>query len=131
MASDNDKYILQQELGLLTRWSHKWLLSFNVSKCVHLRITPKRKQKVETFYSLCGKQIPVDSSTKYLGVTISDSLDPSLHASNITNRANRSVGVIRRNFNKCSEVVRLNLYKSIAGPHSTIGICCKLMGSVC
>ena len=122
--SERDSEILQKDLDLLTAWSNRWLLPFNVAKCAHLHIKPNRVALVETSYILCNTLIPIQSSTKYLGVTISNNLDFSKHISNICSKASQSLGLIRRNFNKCDKGVKRTLYTSITRPQLEYACSC-------
>ena len=45
-------------------------MSFNVSKCCAIRITPKSRKAKETNYMAHGQTLSVDESNKYQGVTI-------------------------------------------------------------
>ena len=61
------------KLGLLEQY---WLMKFNVSKCHSLRISRHRPDKQFTHsYTLHGQKFDEVKETKYLGVTISNTLD--------------------------------------------------------
>ena len=51
--SNIDHQILQTDLIQLEKWSDKWQMQFNISKCVHLPITNKTKPSSHQ-YSLFG-----------------------------------------------------------------------------
>ena len=51
--SNIDHQILQTDLAELEKWSDKWQMQFNLSKCVHLPITNKTKPSSHQ-YSLFG-----------------------------------------------------------------------------
>ena len=58
-----------------------WQMSFNPSKCNTIQISSnKRKNVLPTTYHLHGQQLVVASSSKYLGVTITDDLFWTTHA---------------------------------------------------
>jgi len=40
--TDQDHLILQEDLNILVQWSNIWLMSFNPTKCVHLKISNKQ-----------------------------------------------------------------------------------------
>ena len=42
ISSVEDCNLLQNDLDLLTQWSHKWQMSFNAKKCEFLRVTNKK-----------------------------------------------------------------------------------------
>lgn len=116
VENNSDRESLQQDLNKLGEWSDKWLLRFNVAKCVHLRIHPSRSAYLPNSYSLLGTGIAVSDKTKYLGITIADSLNFAEHINNISNKANKSLGLVRRNFSKCTPSVREQLYKTLIRP---------------
>ena len=117
MSEPADVAILQDDLLRMEEWSRTWLLRFNVAKCVHLRIHPARCVITSnSSYSLCGENIPTHGKVKYLGITISDTLDTTEHINNVASKANRTLGVIRRNFSKCTQEVRKTLYSTMVRP---------------
>ena len=74
-------------------------MKFNPEKCYICH--PHTKKKIPlNFDDLLHNYIlqPVDSS-KYLGVTISNDLDP--HINNITTIANKTLGFLHRNMKNC------------------------------
>ena len=65
--------------------------------------------------------------TKYLGVTISDDLRWNHHVADITGRANKLLGLLRRNLSKRDRKVR----GSLSWPSKTITLVCEpSMGSI-
>ena len=57
----------------------------------------------------------VDSS-KYLGVTISEDLARKEHIDNTVNKANKTLGFIRRNLGDCTAPVKAAAYSTVVGP---------------
>ena len=64
--SNIDHQILQTDLTELEKWSDKWKMLFNLSKCVHLPITNKTKPSSH-HYSLFGHPLSKVASHSYLG----------------------------------------------------------------
>jgi hypothetical protein len=85
---------LQADLNKLTEWSKTWLLKFNETKCVVLRI----KQSLEYAYSLNGFPLQEVLQQKDLGVIISNNLLPHNHIHSIVKKSNQRIGLIRRCF---------------------------------
>ena len=56
------------------------------------------------------------SSQPYLGVELSDDLSWKLHVKNIASKANRSLGLLRRNLWNCKRSVKEIAYKSLVRP---------------
>ena len=106
---------LQQDLGELERWERDWDMSFNPQKCQVLKIT-KRKTPIETSYTLHGTTLESVDSAKYLGVTISNDLTWNKHIDNITNKANQTLGFLRRNLKVRSEQIKSTAYKTLVRP---------------
>ena len=73
-------------------------MKFNVAKCHSMRVTkhPLPKQIIHN-YSLYNQVLENVLSAKYLGITITDDLDWSQHISNVTSKAMRTLGFLRRN----------------------------------
>ena len=65
--------LLQEDLDTLGEWEHKWLMEFNVDKCITMHAT-RAKSKVEHEYTLHSKPLMPVKDSKYLGVTLSDDL---------------------------------------------------------
>ena len=114
--NDADKSLLQKDLETLEQWSSRWLLNFNVSKCVHLRIRPARLSPANTEYMLNSQSIPILTSTKYLGIEIHENLSWGKHLQNISTKANQTLGAIRRHFSKATLDVKKRLYLSLVRP---------------
>ena len=74
---------LQNDLTRLSAWSREWLLNFNATKCVVLRI----REAINYMYTLDGIPLATEPLQKDLGVIISDTLKPSAHITSITKKA--------------------------------------------
>ena len=94
-----DHQILQNDLKELEIWAAKWGMRFNTKKCYILSI----RQKSSHFYQLDGEILQQVDSNPYLGLTISEDLQWKTHITNITKKANSTLGFLRRNLKYCSE----------------------------
>ena len=94
--SIEDQLTLQADLNALSIWADKWGMRFNAEKCFVLTATPNKNIN-EYLYVLCGHVLSKVSTTDYLGVTFSQDLQWSTHINKITNKANRTIGFLRRN----------------------------------
>ena len=56
------------------------------------------------------------SSTKYLGITISHNLNWNKHCDNICNKANSTLGLLKRILGECSSDVKARAYTSLVHP---------------
>ena len=108
--ADCDK--LQRDLNALSAWSRIWLLDFNATKCVVLRI----KAAIKYQYSLNGVYLQEVSSQKDLGITVSNTLTPNVHINEITKKARQKTAMIRRCFTGLDEKKVSTIYTSLIRP---------------
>jgi hypothetical protein len=117
ISSDRDRQQLQDDLTALEKWEESWQMSFHPEKCTVIRIAPhRRKTTIPTTYFLHGHQLEVVEASKYLGVTISNTLTWETHINNTASKANRTVGFLRRNLRECTKPVRDASYKTMVRP---------------
>ena len=109
---------LQRDLDRLAEWEDLWQMEFHPRKCQVLRVTKKRKENVvEASYTLRGHTLEVVDHAKYLGVTISGDFKWNRHITNIVNKANSSLAVLKRNLRIPSKEVKDAAYKALVRPH--------------
>ena len=94
--SKADCQTLQQDLNKLETWEMDWEMDFNPSKCKVLHITrartPVRHQCV-----LHGQVLKAVDHAMYLELEISHDLNLYTHIQNLTTKAYRTLGFVRRN----------------------------------
>ena len=115
IRSRQDTITLQEDLAALEKWEKDWQMSFNPEKCTVIHVTNKRKPLI-TKYQLHGHTLEREKTSKYLGVTISQDLRWNSHIDNVTTKANKSLGFIRRNMRGCKSSVKDVAYKAIVRP---------------
>ena len=123
IASRNDQEDLQKDIYNLCKWSEDWLLKFNIKKC---KAVTFGKKKLEPSYFIEDKNrqkhdLQMGISERDLGVTFSENLSFEQHISNVANKANRLIGLIRRKFTYMDNQLFLTLYKSLVRPHLDYG----------
>ncbi|KAK3085403.1 hypothetical protein FSP39_002819 [Pinctada imbricata] len=91
-------------------------MTFHPAKCYTLRVTRKRKPLIH-HYTMLGHQLETVQHYPYLGVEISDNLRWDHHISKITSKANKTLGFLQRNINKCPQDIKDRAYKSLVRPH--------------
>ena len=116
IQSTNDTKILQADINRLGRWARKWGMRFQPVKCNMTTLSRKKALKYGNTYSLEGSVLETVPSIKYLGVTITNDLKWNKHISNICLKANRSLGLLRRNLSKCPQNVKETAYKGLIRP---------------
>jgi hypothetical protein len=116
IQNDNDRASLQADLSALEDWETQWQMSFNASKCSVIRIVPRGHTAINTHYKLHGHILETVVDSKYLGVTLTDHLSWDAHISNITSKAHRTLGFLRRNIKECTTTVKDASYKAMVRP---------------
>ena len=115
VTSLEDANILQSDLDTLEEWERTWDMEFNPGKCQVLHITRSR-QPLQSQYTLHGQVLESVDSAKYLGVNISQDLSWNHHINEITGKANRTLGFIKRNVKTKNEQVKELAYKTLVRP---------------
>nr|VZH92765.1 unnamed protein product [Spirometra erinaceieuropaei] len=100
IRSDADRYALQDSLNRLNSWSARWLLNFNVDKCVILRLRTRQTSKEDDSfqYVLGGQSLSNVVEQKDLGVLMTSSLKPSSQCQRAAKSAIRVLFALRRGF---------------------------------
>ena len=89
---------LQEDLTSLGQWEADWQMKFNAAKCHSMRMTRHQQHKQLLFdYSLHSQTLENVQSGKCLGITISDNMDWGQHISEISSKATKTLGFLRRN----------------------------------
>ena len=111
----NDCQKLQEDLESAARWERDWLMLFHPDKCSVLSVTQKRNPICFT-YKLHSHTLQKVQSAKYLGITIQSNLKWDKHINNITNKANQTLGFLKRNLKITSVKVKDHAYKALVRP---------------
>ncbi|MCP3849730.1 MAG: hypothetical protein GY694_05770, partial [Gammaproteobacteria bacterium] len=109
--------ILQGDLEALQFWSEKWQLFFNIDKCVCLHFG-RKNPKVDYTITCKGRSQALQESNeeKDLGVTFDTKLKFDQHINTVINKANKVLGLIKRNFKCMNKFTLITLYKSLVRP---------------
>ena len=91
----NDVQQLQSDLSNLNDWSVDHFMKFNSKKCKYLSIT-RKKNFVDSTYTLNGSQIMSVTTEKDLGVHVSTKLSWNNHIDVTISKANKMLGMIKR-----------------------------------
>ena len=79
-------------------------------------VSPERKKQIVPSYHLHGHGLQNVSTAKYLGVNIQDNLNWGLHIDTITNKANKTLGFLRRNLKIGNKKTIETAYKAFVRP---------------
>jgi hypothetical protein len=115
ITSQRDQLQLQADIDVITNWERRWQMSFNKSKCYSMRMTHKKKPAVNT-YNMSGTPLEDVNSYPYLGVEISKDMNWAPHINKISKKANKMLGLLRRNLHSCSADVKSIAYKALVRP---------------
>ena len=91
-------------------------MKFNAAKCESMTI-PAGRSKITYNYSLHGHTLKRTDKMKYLGVMIQDDLKWNTHVNNITGKANKTLGLLRRNLRIGNSEVKDHAYKALVRPN--------------
>lgn len=119
---------INNELSAVSKWCHENKLTLNVSKTNYLQI--KNYQNPKTISHpiiLNGAQLEQVSSTKFLGITIDQSLSWSNHINNLRAELHKSLGLIYRASSFLPEQLLILLYNSLV--NSKIVYCLESWGN--
>ena len=97
------------------QWATKWKMCFNPQKSEHMKITHKHNPILFN-YTLKNQPIKEVSSSKYLGITITNKLTWSTHINNITNKALSIKAFLQRNLRSCPSHIKLQCYTTMIRP---------------
>ena len=90
-------------------------MSFNPGKCYTMQIAYMKDPPTKTF-TFCGHDLQMVDSQQYLGVEIDNKMTWSAHIRNTINKANRTLGFLRRNFWYCIAEVKVTTYNMLVRP---------------
>ena len=105
---------LQNDINLLFKWSEKWQLPFNTSKCkvLHIgRCNPCHRYKIN------GKPLKSVNEEKDLGIIVDNDLKFHKQTAASIKKANASFGMIKKSFSLLDQFTVPLLYKSLVRPH--------------
>lgn len=115
ITSRVDNTILQDDLDKLVAWSQEWKMLFNSQKCKVMHFG-----RTNTRYDYCmnvNEKLSKTEVEKDLGVVISKDMKVFNQCSYAYGKANKMLGLIRRNIQHKNKSIMLRLYKSLVRPH--------------
>ena len=111
-TKDRGKLLQEDKLA---RWEELWCMKFHPDKCNVLHVT-HRRNPIETSYNLHGHTLEAVTSAKYIGVSILNNLKWDSHITNISDKANRTLGSLIRNLRVSSRKTKSQAYFGLVRP---------------
>jgi len=120
VRDESDCLKLQEDIDNIGRWEEVWLMEFNPTKCEVMSVPASRKP-INHKYTLHGQELRRTKQTKYLGLTIQSDLRWNNHVGNIVSKANRTLGLLRRNLKVASKPAKELAYQGLVRPQVEYG----------
>lgn len=123
-----DSQAIQEDLKLLSDWSDKWLLRFNLEKCTVMHCGHSN-QNTTYFMRQGGDQLHPLAETKEerdLGVHVASSLKPTTHCLRAANKAMSALKLTRMTFDQFTKTNFNRLYTTYIRPH--LDFCAQAVG---
>ena len=109
--------ILHEDFNSLVLWEANWQMKFNVAKCHSMRVTwhYSHKQILHDF-TLHQQILGNVQSAKHLGITITENMDWGQHISDISSKATKTLGLLRRDLVFATRSTKEIAYKTLVCP---------------
>jgi hypothetical protein len=106
--------LFQSDIEALSKWSTRWDLKFNISKCCVLHFG---RANNHADYKIEDISLPKKEKEKDLGIIFSTKFKFDEHISHISKKANKQLGIIAKVFSKRHPETIISLYKTFVRPH--------------
>jgi hypothetical protein len=114
VSTTHDIENMQQDINKLHSWSDKWKMKFNKDKC---GVMHTGYQNPHHTYKMGDTDLNETVEEKDFGIMINKTLKVSSQCASAAKKANRALGMIKRNFTYRNRNVIISLYKSLVRPH--------------
>ena len=114
IRTQNDFSLLQNDLLKLQKWQDTWLMKFNPDKCYPMTLATRTP--TSNMYTFCGQTLTSVNSHCYIGIHLSNTLNWTNQTKVASTKAQQTLGVIRRNLNKCPTHIKAVAYTSLVRP---------------
>ena len=121
LHNPDDAIRLHSDPDKLVEWAKLWQMAVNPSKCYVLRVC---RTKCPLIYTPIHCAWPYPTSCRPLSLTRSfsaENLNWKPHILNITNKANSTLGFVKRNLHHCPQKVKDRAYKWLVRPRLEYG----------
>ena len=104
---------LQADIDALLRWSERWLLPFNASKC---KVMHLGHQNTIIKYSLGGTLLEATVEERDLGIIVDPNMTFHMQTAAAISKASKMLAVVRRSFANINEFTCPLLFKTMVRP---------------
>ncbi|KAM7309259.1 hypothetical protein ISCGN_012890 [Ixodes scapularis] len=115
LDSPSSYHLLQDHLTQVVDWSIANHLRFSHAKSAAMRFSAQRRVQPPC-YSMSGTPVPVATHLQILGVTLTPTLDFTIHVSSIVAKARRTLGFVTRVSRFCGPEAFRVLYTALVPP---------------
>ena len=116
IKTEADGCALQGDLNSLHRWSKRWKMAFNLTKCLVLHIT-RNHRVIRHRYNIGGTLLTPVEHRPYLGLELDNKLCWKQQLANVRSKDTRTLNMVRRNFTKGTQSdTRNQIYISLVRP---------------
>ena len=119
VTCESDRQMLQDDINTVVDWTNTWLLKLNINKCKVLTVGTSDSQMHQQQVTRDGKTSCLSNVKveKDLGILVDSNLSFDMHIQDVVKKANRILGVIKRNFKFLDCTTFIMLYKSMVRSH--------------
>ena len=112
--TEEDRLVLTKDLERLEKWSQVNKMKFNIDKCSVMHCGYGNQNAK---YNLYGSELRATETEKDLGVLIDRDMKFSSQVMSQTKKANKVLGMIKRNFQTINKDLFQILYSTLVRPH--------------
>ena len=109
-----DSSLLQNDILKLQKWQDTRLMKFNPDKCYTMTLATRTP--THNIYAFCGQTLTYVDSHCCLGIHLSNTPNWTTQTKAAGTKAQQTLGVIRRNLNKCPTRITAVTYTSLVRP---------------
>ena len=115
-------------MEVVSDWFRANKLTLNVAKTVCMVFSPKKNSDNKISVKLCDQELPIQTSTKFLGVWLDSNLDWNKQFSHICSKLKQNTGLMWR----CKNLLTTSTLRSIyfAHVHSHLSYSVLVWGSI-
>ena len=106
----------QRDLDSLVTWAQEWQMNLHPLNVIFFTFTGSSSNPIIHHYTMLGQTVKAVDHQPYLGITNSETLNWKTHFLDVKNKANKTLGCIKRNLHLCPERVKAQAYTSLVRP---------------